>query len=72
MSTVLSTANRSSIVPAAGLSLALSALLLAFASWGDGSEGNPTRRFAVTLAVAIVCAVPVFGWAVPRSQGGAR
>ena len=68
MSTVLSTANRSSLVPAAVLSLGLSALLLAFASWGDGSEGNPTRRFAVTLTVAIVCALPVFGWAVPRSQ----
>jgi hypothetical protein len=68
MSTALSTTTRSSLVPAAALSLAISALLLASASWGDGSENNPTRRFAITLAVAIVCTVPVFGWAVPRAR----
>src|SRR5712692_983554 len=68
MSTASSTAIRSSLVPAAVFSLAISALLLASASWGDGNETNPTRRFAVTLAVAIVCAVVVFGWAVPGAQ----
>ena len=68
MSTASPTATRSSLVPAAVLSLAISALLLASASWGDGNESNPARRFAITLAVAILCAVLVFGWAVPRAQ----
>jgi hypothetical protein len=67
MSTTVSTAPRSSLVPAAVLSLAVSAALLAFAAWGDGAEDHPTRRFLVTLTVAIVSSVPVFGWAVPRA-----
>ena len=68
MSSAMSITSRSSLVPAAVSSLAISALLLASASWGDGNENNPTRRFAVTLAVATVVAVAVFGWAVPRAQ----
>jgi len=68
MSTTVSTATRPSLVPAAVLSAAVSGLLLAFAAWGDGAEDHPTRRFLVTLTIAIVSIVPVFGWAVPRAQ----
>jgi hypothetical protein len=69
MSAVSSTAVRpSATLPAALVAIAVSALLLAVAAWGDNSETNPTRRFVITLAVAVVCAVPVFGWAVPRAM----
>lgn len=69
MSTVPSTATRpSTILPAALVAIALSIPLLALAAWGDNSETNPVRRFVITLAVVVVCAVPVFGWAVPRAR----
>jgi uncharacterized membrane protein len=69
MSTVSSTAVRvSTTLPAALVAIAVSAALLAVGAWGDSNEANPTRRFVITLAVAVVCAVPVFGWAVPRAR----
>jgi uncharacterized membrane protein len=55
------------MLPAALVAIGLSAPLLAVATWGDSSETNPTRRFVITLAVAVVTAVAVFGWAVPRA-----
>jgi hypothetical protein len=68
MSTVSSTAVRvSTTLPAALVAIGISAALLAVGAWGDNSEANPTRRFVITMAVALVCAVPVFGWAVPRA-----
>jgi len=69
MSTVSSTAVRpSATLPAALVAIGLSAPLLALATWGDSSETDPTRRFLITLAVAVVTALPVFGWAVPRAM----
>jgi hypothetical protein len=69
MSTVSSTAVRvSTTLPAALIAIAVSVALLAVGAWGDSNEANPTRRFVITLAVAVVCAVPVFGWAVPRAR----
>jgi hypothetical protein len=69
MSTVSPTAVRTSgSLPAALVAIAVSVPLLAVAAWGDNGEANPARRFAITLAVAVVCAVPIFGWAVPRAR----
>jgi hypothetical protein len=69
MSTVSSTALRpSGTLPAALGSIGVSTVLLAVAAWADPSETNPTRRFVITLAIAVVCAIPVFGWAVPRAR----
>jgi len=68
MSTTVSTAPRPSLVPAAALSAVVSALLLAFAAWGDGAEDHPARRFLITLTIAIATTIPVFGWAVPRAR----
>ena len=69
MSTVSSPAEKATAtVSGALIAIALTAPLLAVSSWGDSSESNPARRFVITLAVAIVCAVPVFGWAVPRAR----
>jgi len=69
MSTFPSTAVRSSTtLPAALFAIAVSAALLAVAAWADNGEANPTRRFVITLGIAVVCAIPVFGWAVPRAR----
>lgn len=69
MSTVSPTVARTSpMVPAAIFAIAVSAGLLAVAAWGDGSETHPARRFVITLGIAVACAIPVFGWAVPRAQ----
>ena len=68
MSTISTTnvAKHATAVPAFAAALALTVPILACASWGDDSEGNPLRRFFVTLAVAAIGAVVVAGWAVPR------
>ena len=53
-------------------SLVLSLPVLALASWGDATEGNPLRRFIVTVAIAAVAAIVVFLRAVPRARSSSR
>ena len=60
--------TRPSLMTAVVASVALSAPLLAVASWGDSGESNPARRFLVTIGVAVLCALAVFAWAVPRAR----
>ena len=59
MSTISTTnvAKHATAVPAFAAALALTVPILACASWGDDREGNPLRRFFVTLAVAAIGAV---------------
>lgn len=52
--------------------MAVSAPFLALASWGDATEGNPLRRFFVTLALAAVAGVVTFFWSLPRAVTSRR
>jgi len=54
------------------VSLVISVPVLALASWGDETEGNPLRRFFITSAIAFGCGLIVFLRAVPRADTSPR
>jgi hypothetical protein len=66
------TLSRQQVFGAGLFSAALAAVALAAANFtGDGENGG-AGPYAVTLAISLVIAGAVFGWAIPRTERPAR
>lgn len=66
------TPSRQHVLGTGFFSAALTAIALAAANFAGDGENGGAGPYAVTLAVSLLIAAGLFGWAIPRTERPAR
>lgn len=66
------TLSRQHVLGAGFLSAVLTAIALGAANFAGDGENGGAGPYAATLAVSLVIAAALFGWAIPRTERPAR